>query len=236
MQKRQALYRGKAKTVYATDDPNLCVLEFRDDATAFNAEKHAILAEKGRTNNAFNAYIMHWLASAGIKTHFIRKLDATTCLVRRLQMIPVECVVRNRAAGGLCRRLPFQEGAKFDPPMIEFFYKSDARGDPLLSEEQILLLQLAADNEIKQMRELTLQINGLLLPLFQQSGILLVDFKLEFGRYHGELYLGDEFTPDGCRLWDQETFVIYDKDRFRRDLGDVIAHYKMVAQRLGIEI
>ncbi|MBB70809.1 MAG: phosphoribosylaminoimidazolesuccinocarboxamide synthase [Legionellales bacterium] len=236
MNKTTELYSGKAKTVYETDSPDHLILEFRDDATAFDGTKKASLARKGAVNNQFNAFIMTQLQTAGINTHFVEQRSANESVVKRLAMIPVECVVRNIAAGSICKRLGLEEGQTFAEPIFEFFYKDDALHDPMINDAHILAFQWATADEIEQMKQLTLAVNNILKPLFAEAGILLVDYKLEFGRFHGELVLGDEFTPDGCRLWDADSGEKLDKDRFRRDLGNVIEAYEDVANRLGITL
>lgn len=234
--KQQLLYSGKAKSVYHTDDSELLLMEFRDDTSAYNGVKLAQLSRKGLVNNYFNAFIMQKLQAAGIATHLQQRVSDTESLVKCLDMIPVECVVRNVAAGGMSKRLGIEEGAVLSRPVFEFFYKDDALGDPMINESHILSFAWATQTEITQMQQITMAVNEILTPLFEQAGFMLVDYKLEFGRYHGELLLGDEFTPDGCRLWDSKTQEKFDKDRFRRDLGDVIGHYEQVASRLGITI
>jgi phosphoribosylaminoimidazole-succinocarboxamide synthase len=234
MTERRQLYKGKSKTIYDIGEANEVLVEFRNDATAFNGVKFALLDEKGQVNCAFDKYIMNLLADAGIKTHWLKSLSATEVLVRRLEMLRVECIIRNRAAGSICKRLGLERGRVFTPPLFEFFLKDDALGDPLITEDHILLLNLASKEDIVVMKSLTYRVNEVLQPFFAKAGFDLVDFKLEFGRYQGELLLGDEFTLDGCRLWDKESGEIYDKDRFRQDLGEVIGFYKKAAQRLGI--
>ena len=237
MEKRQQLYRGKAKTVYATDDPALVIMHFRDDTSAFDGTKVAQLPQKGETNNKINAFIMGKLAEAGVATHFVRLLNERDTLARALKMIPVECVVRNVCAGSMAKRYGIAEGTPLAEPIFEFFYKSDALHDPLVNDDHIRVLGWASAKEINQMKELTHKVNAVLQPLFSRAGIDLVDYKLEFGHPlaepQGPLLLGDEFTPDGCRLWDHSTQEKLDKDRFRRDLGDVIAKYREVARRIG---
>jgi phosphoribosylaminoimidazole-succinocarboxamide synthase len=237
MEKRLELYRGKAKTVYATDDPRYLVMHFRDDVSAFDGVKVAQLERKGETNNRINAHVMGVLASADIKTHFVRLLNERESLVRAMKMIAVECVVRNVCAGSMAKRYGIAEGTKLKEPIFEFFLKSDALHDPLVNEDHIRVLGWASASEIEQMKKLTHAVNDVLRPLFTDAGIDLVDYKLEFGHPvddpRGALVLGDEFTPDGCRLWDTKTGEKMDKDRFRRDLGSVIEHYREVAQRIG---
>ena len=213
MEKRQELYRGKAKTVYATDDPQRLVMHYRDDVSAFDGAKLAKLDRKGETNNRINAFVMGKLAAAGIRTHFISLLD---------------------------ERYGIDEGTRLPEPIFEFFLKSDALHDPLVNDDHIRVLKWATPQEIAQMKALTHRVNGVLKPLFAQAGLDLVDYKLEFGHPlddpAGELVLGDEFTPDGCRLWDAKTGEKLDKDRFRRDLGDVIEHYRDVGRRIGVAL
>jgi phosphoribosylaminoimidazole-succinocarboxamide synthase len=240
MERRQELYKGKAKTVYATDDPQRLVMHFRDDVSAFDGAKLAQLARKGETNNRINAFVMEKLAAAGIRTHFVSLLNERESLVRAMRMVPVECVVRNVCAGSMAKRYGIEEGRRLPEPIFEFFLKSDALHDPLVNDDHIRVLQWASVGEIAQMKALTHRVNAVLKPLFANAGIDLVDYKLEFGHPldepDGELILGDEFTPDGCRLWDARTGEKLDKDRFRRDLGDVIEHYREVGQRIGVPL
>lgn len=236
MEKIKALTSGKTKTLYTTSDPNLLICEFRDDTTAFNAEKKAKLSGKGKVNNAFNSFIMDKLAAAGIPTHFVKRLSDNEALVKNLDMLPVECVVRNVTAGSICKRLGVERGLELKPALFEFFYKDDALGDPLINRDHITTFGWASEAEVNQMITLTRRVNDILHPLFSENGLELVDFKLEFGRHDGQLVLGDEFTPDGCRIWDKVTKEILDKDRFRQDLGDVVESYELAAQRFGIVV
>ena len=237
MEKRQELYHGKAKTVYTTEDPNVLVMHYRDDVSAFDGAKLAKLERKGETNNKFNAFIMGKLAAAGVPTHFVRVLNERESLVRAMKMIPIECVVRNICAGSMAKRYGIEEGTRLPEPIFEFFLKSDPLHDPLVNDDHIRVLGWATASEIGQMKALTHKVNSVLTPLFAAAGIDLVDYKLEFGHpvddAGGPLVLGDEFTPDGCRLWDHSTHDKMDKDRFRRDLGSVIEKYREVAQRIG---
>lgn len=235
MEKREELYKGKAKSVYSTDDPDLFIMHYRNDTSAFDGTKVEQLSDKGRVNNLFNAFVMDKLAAAGIKSHFIRLLGDNDSLVSKLRMIPVECVVRNYAAGSLCRRYGIQEGTVIDPPTFEFFLKSDALHDPMVNDYHIISFGWATAEQIAAMKDLTFRVNTVLKDLFDKAGMLLVDYKLEFGMYHGELVLGDEFSPDGCRIWDKATRKKMDKDRFRQDLGNVIEAYKEVGERLGVD-
>lgn len=234
MEKREELYRGKAKSVFATDDPELLVMLFRDDTSAFDGKKREQLARKGAVNNRFNAFVMEKLAAAGVPTHFVRRLDDRQTLVKRLAMLPLECVVRNLAAGSLCRRYGIEEGRVLSPPTFEFFLKSDALGDPMVNEYHIRSLGWAEAWQMERMKELTFRINDILTPLFLAGGMVLVDYKLEFGLMDGALLLGDEVTPDGCRVWDRDTREKLDKDRFRQDLGRVVESYELIGERLGL--
>ena len=234
MQKQHELHRGKSKTVYATDHPDHVIMQFRDDATAFNGVKHALLDKKGETNNKINAFIMQKLAEAGVKTHFVERISETESLVKSLSMLPIECIVRNVAAGSLSKRLGIAEGTALKRPIFEFCYKSDALNDPLINDDHIVALGWASEEDVRALRELTFKVNEVLKPLFAKGNMTLVDYKLEFGHFQGELLLGDEFSPDGCRLWDTETGEKMDKDRFRRDQGNVIEHYIEVGKRIGV--
>ena len=240
MEKRQELYRGKAKTVYATDDANLLVMHYRDDVSAFDGAKLAKLDGKGETNNRINAYVMGRLAGSGVKTHFLKLLNERESLVKSMRMLPVECVVRNVVAGSMAKRYGIPEGTKLAEPIFEFFLKSDALHDPLVNDDHIRILGWATAGEIAEMKKLTHKVNGVLKPMFASAGIDLVDYKLEFGHPaddpDGPIVLGDEFTPDGCRLWDANTGEKMDKDRFRRDLGSVIEYYREVARRIGVPL
>lgn len=236
MKKGDHLYAGKAKSVYLTDDPDKLILHFRNDTSAFDGEKVEQLDRKGTVNNRFNAFIMQALEKQGIGTHFEQLLSEDESLVKRLDMIPVECVVRNYAAGSICKRLGVKEGIELHAPIFEFFLKDDARHDPMINEFHIRAFGWATDQEVARMTELTFQVNEVLTRLFRDADMLLVDFKLEFGRYQDDLLLGDEFTPDGCRIWDAKTREKLDKDRFRRNLGNVVEAYEEVAHRLGVPV
>ena len=235
MEKGEVLYAGKAKSVFKTVDPDYLVLEFRDDTSAFDGEKVTQLARKGQTNNLFNAFIMSRLEAAGVPTHFERVLASNQSLVRNLRMLPVECVVRNRAAGSLCRRLGITEGRELKPSTYELFLKDDQLHDPMINESLAETFNWAGAEESRVMKERTYQINQILKELFLEADMVLVDYKLEFGLADGRIVLGDEFTPDGCRIWDRQTLRKMDKDRFRQDLGDVIETYEEVGHRLGID-
>ena len=234
MNKGDLLYSGKAKSVYQTDDNDLLVLQFRNDTSAFDGKKVEQLDRKGMVNNIFNAFVMEKLAVAGVPTHLVKRLSPTESLVKNLTMIPVECVIRNRAAGSLTRRLGIAEGTELNPPVYEYFLKNDVLGDPMITPSHIETFGWATAEQLQTMTELTFKVNDILKPLFMSGDMLLVDFKLEFGVFHDEIVLGDEFSPDGCRLWDKETLEKLDKDRFRQGLGQVVESYEMVGQRLGL--
>ncbi|PWU26549.1 phosphoribosylaminoimidazolesuccinocarboxamide synthase [Pseudomonas sp. RW407] len=236
MEKREELYRGKAKSVYTTDDPDRLVLLFRNDTSAFDGKRIEQLDRKGMVNNKFNAFIMQKLEAAGIPTQFDKLLADNEVLVKKLAMIPVECVVRNYAAGSLVRRLGVEEGLQLNPPTFELFLKNDALGDPFINESHVQAFGWATLEQLAQMKSYSFKVNEVLSKLFDDAGLLLVDFKLEFGVFHGQIVLGDEFSPDGCRLWDKETRKKMDKDRFRQGLGGVIEAYEEVAQRLGVPL
>ncbi|APD86425.1 phosphoribosylaminoimidazolesuccinocarboxamide synthase [Alteromonas sp. IB21] len=237
MEKRDELYRGKAKTVYYTDDSDKLILHFRNDTSAFDGEKIEQLDRKGEVNNKFNHFIMTKLEEAGIATQVEALVSDTESLVKKLDMIPVECVVRNLSAGSLVRRLGVEEGKELNPPIFEFFLKNDALHDPMVNDYHILSFGWATESQIAEMKALTFKVNSVLKALFDEAGMLLVDYKLEFGvDKDGNIVLGDEFTPDGCRLWDKETRKKMDKDRFRQGLGSVVETYIEVAERLGLSL
>nr|WP_324258192.1 phosphoribosylaminoimidazolesuccinocarboxamide synthase [Cellvibrio fontiphilus] len=234
MEKREQLYAGKAKSIFKTDDPDHLIMLFRNDTSAFDGKRIEQLDRKGMVNNKFNAFIMGKLQEAGIPTHFVKLLSDTEVLVKTMEMIPVECVVRNLAAGSLVRRLGVQEGLELNPPTFELFLKNDALGDPMVNESHVQSFGWATPEQLARMKELTFKINDILKALFAEGNMLLVDFKVEFGLHKGEVILGDEFSPDGCRLWDKDTREKLDKDRFRQNLGNVVESYEMVGQRLGL--
>ncbi len=236
MQKKAELIAGKAKSVYTTDEDDKLIIHYRNDTSAFDGEKIEQLDRKGMVNNKFNAFIMGRLEEAGIETHQIALLSDEESLVKKLDMMPIECVVRNIAAGSLVRRLGVEDGMTLNPPTFEFFLKNDALHDPMINDYHILSFGWASEEEIAKMKELTFKVNEVLTKLFADAGMLLVDYKLEFGRYQGRVVLGDEFSPDGCRLWDADTREKLDKDRFRQGLGGVVEAYEEVAHRLGVNL
>ncbi len=232
MQKLQSIYEGKAKILYTTEDDGLLIQYFKDDATAFNAQKKGTIHEKGVMNNRIAAKIFEYLSAQGIPTHFVKTLSDREMLVKKVSIVPIEVIVRNRAAGSLCRFLGLTEGMILACPTLEFCYKNDALGDPLINEYHIKALNLATDAEIKQISKMALSINEHLKNFFLKLNIELIDFKLEFGRYHGQIILADEISPDTCRLWEVGTGHKLDKDRFRRDLGDIEQAYQEVLRRV----
>ncbi len=236
MKKLDELYRGKAKTVYATDNPELLILEFRNDTSAFDGLRIEQLDRKGMVNNKFNYFIMTKLRDAGIPTQVEALLSDNEVLVKKLDMVPVECVVRNRAAGSLVKRLGVEEGKILNPPTFELFLKNDALHDPMVNESHCKAFGWATDEQLATMKELSFKINTILTDIFDKAGLILVDYKLEFGLFKGEITLGDEFSPDGCRLWEKETLKKMDKDRFRQGLGGVIEAYEEVATRIGVPL
>ncbi|OTQ72567.1 phosphoribosylaminoimidazolesuccinocarboxamide synthase [Gilliamella apis] len=236
MKKLAELYRGKAKTVYTTDNPDLLILEFRNDTSAFDGLRIEQLDRKGMVNNKFNYFIMTKLREAGIPTQVEALLSDNEVLVKKLDMVPVECVVRNRAAGSLVKRLAVEEGKILNPPTFELFLKNDALHDPMVNESHCKSFGWATDEQLATMKELSFKINTVLTELFDKAGLILVDYKLEFGLFKGEITLGDEFSPDGCRLWEKETLKKMDKDRFRQGLGGVIEAYEEVAKRIGVPL
>lgn len=236
MQRGQELYSGKAKSVYTSDQDDALILKFRNDTSAFDGEKIEQLDRKGMVNNKFNAFIMQHLQGQGIETHFLELLSDDEALVRKLDMFPIECVIRNIASGSICRRLGVEDGIELSPPTFEFFLKNDALHDPMINEYHIESFAWADAASIAAMKVETFKVNEVLSKLFADAGMILVDFKLEFGIQGSKLYLGDEFTPDGCRIWDAETREKLDKDRFRKGLGGVVEAYEQVAQRLGLNI
>ncbi len=235
MEKRELIYEGKAKRVYATDQIGQVIHEFKDEATAFDGKKRGIIEGKGRVNAQMSDIIFRYLERRGIRTHHIKLLSENEILTWWLEMIPVEIIVRNYAAGSLAKRLGLPERTEMRSPLVEFYYKSDELGDPMLSREHVRELGLADEEQMDEMAAIALKVNDILRPYFEERGLVLADFKLEFGLREGRLYLGDEFSPDVCRLWDTETGEVMDKDRFRQDLGKVEETYAEVLRRIGEE-
>ena len=240
MSKRKILYEGKAKQLFTTKNENELIQFFKDDATAFNKKKHEIIDSKGVLNNLISEYIFKYLGENGIPNHFIERLNEREQLIKKVEIIPIEVVVRNKAAGTFTKRFGIEEGEDLPETLIEFNLKDDEHDDPLLSEEHIKVFKWASHSEIEEIKQKALTINTLLMKMFYKIDILLVDFKIEFGRYQSDkkikVILADEISPDSCRLWDMKSNEILDKDRFRRNLGGLIEAYKEVATRLGIDL
>ncbi|OQX55215.1 MAG: phosphoribosylaminoimidazolesuccinocarboxamide synthase [Candidatus Cloacimonas sp. 4484_209] len=227
------VYEGKAKILYETEDPGFLIMHFKDDATAFNGKKFAIIKNKGRLNKEITTITFGWLEKAGIDTHFVRDISQNEILVRKVKIIPLEVVVRNVVAGSLSKRMGLKKGEKLKFPIVEFYYKSDELDDPMLNEYHIRVFDIADKETIEKMKKIAFCVNDLLKKKFEQAGILLVDFKIEFGKdENGKLILADEVTPDGTRLWDMKTGEVLDKDRFRFDLGDLIEGYEKILERI----
>ncbi len=234
MEKQNLLYEGKAKKVYTTQDPELLIVSYKDDATAFNGQKKGTIQGKGAINNQMSNLLMAALERQGVPTHLVRELNARETLVKRVSIVPLEVIVRNLAAGSFSARYGVEEGRTFDEPVLEFSYKNDGLGDPLLNDDHAMALKLATREELALIRAYALKINQLLQKIWADRGIILVDFKVEFGRLaDGTIVLADEISPDTCRLWDAQTREKLDKDRFRRDLGGVEEAYRQVMERLS---
>ncbi len=226
------LYEGKAKVLYEMDDPDVLIAEFKDDASAFNRQKLGTIKNKGQINARISALLFELLHKAGIKTHYVEFIGPDKLMVKRMKMLPVEVVVRNKVAGSLARRLNIKEGTDIKEPLCEFYYKSDELGDPLVTRQHVRVFGWASEDEINRMCDEALKVNDVLKEFFDTLGLLLIDFKLEFGIFKGELLLGDEISPDGMRLWEKGTNKKMDKDRFRFDLGDVEEAYEEVLKRI----
>ena len=233
MEKKEQLYEGKAKKVFTTDDPQLLIVQYKDDATAFNGLKKGTIVGKGIINNQMSNRLMAMLEAEGIPTHFVKELNQRETLVKKVSIVPLEVIVRNIAAGSFSKRYGVEEGVVFDQPTIEFSYKNDELGDPLLNTKHALALKVATPEEIETIEQYSLKINEVLKSCWLSCGVTLVDFKVEFGRLcDGTIVLADEISPDTCRLWDSETHEKLDKDRFRRDLGGVEEAYAEIMKRL----
>ena len=237
MEKKEQLYEGKAKKVFATEDPQLLIVQYKDDATAFNGLKKGTIVGKGIINNQMSNRLMAMLESEGVPTHFVKELSQRETLGKKVSIVPLEVIVRNIAAGSFSKRYGVEEGVVFDQPTIEFSYKNDALGDPLLNTKHALALKVATPEEIKTIERYSLKINEVLKACWLSCGVILVDFKLEFGRLaDGTIVLADEISPDTCRLWDSKTHEKLDKDRFRRDLGGVEEAYAEIMKRLETKL
>lgn len=226
------IYEGKAKKVFTTANPDEYLVYFKDDATAFNGEKRGIISGKGELNNKISAFFFELLGRHGIPHHFVRLVSDREMLVKKLDILPIEVVARNVAAGSLAKRIGWEEGRTLPLPVVEFYYKNDALGDPLINSYHARAMGLATDEQLRQLEDYALRINAILSAYLREKKLALIDFKLEFGLHHGELLLGDEISPDTCRFWDTETKEKLDKDRFRRDLGGVEEAYQEIWRRL----
>lgn len=234
MEKRELLYEGKAKKVFATDETDVLIVDYKDDATAFNGEKKGTIVGKGVINNRMTNHVFTLLEAEGVPTHLVKELSERETAVKRVEIVPLEVIVRNVAAGSFSKRLGIPEGTQLKEPTIEFSYKNDALGDPLINSYFAVALELATWDEIETIKKYAFKVNEVLKRYFLQADMKLIDFKIEFGRYHGQIILADETSPDTCRLWDVHTNEKLDKDRFRRDLGNVEEAYQEVFKRLGL--
>lgn len=234
MEKREQLYEGKAKKVYATDDPKLVIVSYKDDATAFNGLKKGTIEGKGVINNRMSNKLFAILEKEGVPTHFVKELSERDTLVKRVQIVPLEVIMRNRAAGSFSKRYGVEEGSELKVTVLEYSYKNDDLGDPLLNTSHALAMGLATPEELETINAMAHKVNDVLKRIFLEMGIELIDFKLEFGRVDGKIVLADEISPDTCRLWDVKTGQKLDKDRFRRDMGGVEDAYQEVSKRLGL--
>lgn len=238
MEKKEMLYEGKAKKVYKTDDPEVLIVDYKDDATAFNGIKKGTITGKGVINNRMTNLVLQMLEQKGIKTHYIKELSDRETAVRRVNIVPLEVIVRNIAAGSFSKRYGVEEGSDLKTTILEYSYKNDELGDPLINDYHALALGLVTREELDKIAEMTFKINDILKEFFLQAGIILVDFKIEFGRcpaLGNEIILADEISPDTCRLWDSKTREKLDKDRFRRDLGNVEEAYQEIFKRMGLQ-
>ena len=235
MQKTELLYEGKAKKVYATEDPEYCIVSYKDDATAFNGLKKGTIVGKGVVNNRMSNFMFKLLEQKGIKTHFVEELNERDTVVRKVSIVPLEVIVRNKAAGSLSKRLGLEEGTPMRVPVLEFCYKNDDLGDPMVNNYHILAAGFATQEEIDKISSMALKVNELMLEFFKSIGVDLIDFKIEFGKTSdGEIILADEISPDTCRFWDINTHEKLDKDRFRRDMGGVEEAYAEMMKRIGL--
>ena len=234
MEKKELLYEGKAKKVYTTEDPDVLIVSYKDDATAFNGQKKGTIVGKGAINNRMTNYLFKKLEEKGVPTHYIQELNDRETAVKKVEIVPLEVIIRNFSAGSFAKKMGMEEGVAFKCPTLEFSYKNDELGDPFINKYYALALDLATEEEIEAITKYAFQVNEVMREYFDSLNIELIDFKIEFGRYHGQIILADEISPDTCRLWDKDTHEKLDKDRFRRDLGNVEDAYQEVFRRLGI--
>ena len=236
MQKGEQLYEGKAKKVFLTEDPDALIVSYKDDATAFNGLKKGTIAGKGAINNRMSNYLFQIIEREGVPTHYVQEISDRETVVRKVEIVPLEVIIRNVAAGSFSKRLGISEGTELAEPTIEFSYKNDELEDPLINSYFAKALKLATQDELETIKKYAFMVNDILKVEFLKAGLRLIDFKIEFGRFHGKIILADEISPDTCRLWDAKTGEKLDKDRFRRDLGNVEEAYIEVAKRLGIKV
>ena len=234
MEKKELLYEGKAKKVYTTEDPDVLIVSYKDDATAFNGLKKGTIVGKGAINNRMTNYIFKKLEEKGVPTHYIEELNDRETAVKKVEIVPLEVIIRNFSAGSFAKKMGMEEGVQFKCPTLEFSYKNDDLGDPFINKYYALALDLATEEEIDAITRYAFQVNEVMKEYFASLNIELIDFKIEFGRYHGQVILADEISPDTCRLWDINTHEKLDKDRFRRDMGNVEDAYNEVFSRLGL--
>jgi phosphoribosylaminoimidazole-succinocarboxamide synthase len=230
--KQKQIYEGKAKKVFETDNPDYVIVDYKDDATAFNGVKRGTIVGKGVINNSISNHLFKLLEGKGIPTHFVEQISERETIVKRVAIVPVEVIVRNIVAGSLSKRIGYPEGTKLKSTVLEYCYKDDALGDPMINDYHIRAMGLATDEEMKNIAEYSLKINEILTEYLKEASIELIDFKLEFGRFQGKIILADEISPDTCRFWDSKTGEKLDKDRFRRDLGNVEEAYQEILRRL----
>lgn len=234
MEKAQLMYEGKAKKVYAMTDPDYCLVEYKDDATAFNGLKKGTITGKGVVNNRMSNFMFKLLEEKGIHTHFVKEISDRETVVKKVKIVPLEVIIRNKAAGSMAKRLGLEEGTELKCPVLEFSYKDDALGDPMINDSHAIAIGIATQEDIDTIRKMALEINKYMIEFFKSVGVELIDFKLEFGKFKGEILLADEISPDTCRFWDIKTHEKLDKDRFRRDLGGVEEAYAEMMRRIGL--
>lgn len=234
MEKKELIYEGKAKKVYAMDDPDYCMVEYKDDATAFNGLKKGTIRGKGVVNNKMSNFMFKLLAEKGIETHFVKEISDRETIVKKVFIVPLEVIIRNKAAGSLAKKLGLEEGMELKCPILEFSYKNDELGDPMINNSQAIACGIATQEEIDVISDMAYKINDYMKEFFAGVGVELIDFKLEFGKFHDKIILADEISPDTCRFWDIKTHEKLDKDRFRRDMGGVEEAYAEMMKRIGL--
>ena len=235
MEKKELLYEGKAKKVYTTEDPDVLIVDYKDDATAFNGKKKGTISGKGVINNKMSNFMCRLIEKEGIETHYVEELSDRETAVKKVEIVPLEVIIRNKAAGSMAKRLGLAEGTELRCPVFELSYKNDDLDDPMINDSHAIACGFATKEEIDDIRSKALKINDIMVAYFKTKNVDLIDFKLEFGRYHGRIILADEISPDTCRFWDSTTHEKLDKDRFRRDMGSVEEAYEEMARRLGLQ-